>query len=99
MPDIKMSDMFAVDIQAKRIHIKGGYTYSKIDGMTTEEYAAHAINTHDSLVAQNNEYEEMLLNAFQMFKNNKGVGYLKFDEFKDLTRLKHDHNGDIEGKR
>ena len=53
MSNIKMSDMFAVDIQAKQIHIKGGYTYSKISGMTTEEYAARAINTHDTLVAQN----------------------------------------------
>lgn len=37
--------------------------------------------------------ENMLLNAFQIAKNGKHLGHLKFEEFKKLVSKKHDHNG------
>ena len=41
------------------------------------------------------ESQKRLLNAFQLVKNGKTIGHLKFDEFERLMDKKHDHNGDI----
>ncbi len=41
------------------------------------------------------DQDEMILNAFQLVKNGKSFEYLKFNEFKQLIKNKHDHNGNI----
>ena len=41
------------------------------------------------------EAESRLLNAFQLVKNGKQIGYLKFEEFLTLLDKKHDHEGNI----
>ena len=43
----------------------------------------------------NAELEAMLLNAFQLIKNGKCVTWLKFDQFKELVKRPHDHNGKV----
>ena len=41
------------------------------------------------------EAENRLLNAFQLVKNGKHIGYLKFDEFLLMLDKKHDCEGNI----
>jgi len=55
------------------------------------------MNAEDSVkYIRATEAEDMLLNAFQIVKNGKQIGYLKFDEFKTLMRKKHNSKGNVE---
>ena len=50
---LKMSDVFCGDYHAKRIHDENGNGFSFMLAHCLEaEYAAHAINSHDELVAE-----------------------------------------------
>jgi len=42
-----------------------------------------------------NKWKKRLINAFQLIKNGKQLGHLKFDEFCTRMDLEHDHNGEI----
>lgn len=46
------------------------------------------------LMKEPKKWELRLMNAFQLVKNGKQIGYLKFDEFAKLMDQPHDHNGE-----
>lgn len=50
---------------------------------------------HNKLARVIEEQEAMLLNAFQLVKNGKSYGHLKFSDFKELVSKKHDHEGNM----
>lgn len=60
-------------------------------------YAANKIKALEvALMEESGRLTNRLLNAFQLVKNGKKIGYLKFDQFCERMDIKHDFNGNEE---